>query len=103
MSRKAAVAKSDRLGDALAACFDAFSRELATCLKAQIQATVPAAPSTKPPDFLGEGEVSKRLSISVRTLQSWRARGGGPEFVHAGRRVLYARSAVDDFLRGRAQ
>lgn len=50
------------------------------------------------PDFLSEAALAKRSGISCRTLQGWRARGGGPRWVKVGRRVLYPRLDADAFL-----
>jgi helix-turn-helix protein len=59
------------------------------------------------PDFYSEAEVAKRSGLSVRTLQGWRQKGGGPPAVKAGRRVLYSRLDFEAWLaahsrRGRA-
>jgi hypothetical protein len=51
-------------------------------------------------EFLDERGVEKHYGLRRRTLQSWRARGYGPPWTHAGRRVLYARIAVEQFLNG---
>lgn len=37
--------------------------------------------------------------IPVGTWAAWRSTGTGPSFTHAGRRVLYPRTAVVDWLR----
>jgi hypothetical protein len=52
------------------------------------------------PRYLGERAVAERLGISVRTLQSWRSVGRGPEFQKAGRRVLYPVDRLQRFLDG---
>jgi predicted DNA-binding transcriptional regulator AlpA len=52
------------------------------------------------PDFYSETQLSKRCGISRRTLQKWRALGGGPPTVKAGSRVLYPRVDVDQWLKG---
>jgi hypothetical protein len=39
------------------------------------------------------------LGVSVRTLQAWRVRGGGPRFCKIGRRsVRYQRRALMEFM-----
>ena len=48
------------------------------------------------PDYLdrliNENEAAHFLSYSVRTLQNWRVRGGGPEFIRvSGRSIRYRR------------
>jgi hypothetical protein len=41
--------------------------------------------------LLTEVQAADLLSLSVRTLQAWRARAFGPPFVRAGRAVRYRR------------
>jgi len=41
--------------------------------------------------LLTEAQAAELLALSSRTLQAWRARGGGPPFVRAGRSVRYKR------------
>ncbi len=42
--------------------------------------------------------VAKRLRVKVKTLQAWRTRGGGPEFIKVGRLVRYSDHSVERFL-----
>lgn len=42
-----------------------------------------------PDQLLTEQQAAKRLNISVRTLQAWRVRGGGPVYIKMGRSVRY--------------
>ena len=44
-----------------------------------------------PDALLKEQDVANLLGLSVRTLQSWRARLAGPPFVHVERAVRYRR------------
>jgi len=39
--------------------------------------------------LLTEAQAADFLSLSMRTLQAWRVRGGGPLFVRCGRAVRY--------------
>lgn len=57
--------------------------------------------STIPDTYLKEGQVAELLGLPVRTLQSWRLRGGGPEFYKIGRSVRYKRSDLDEWLASR--
>jgi hypothetical protein len=41
--------------------------------------------------LLTEAQTADVLNVSMRTLQAWRVRGGGPLFVRAGRAVRYRR------------
>jgi len=41
--------------------------------------------------LLTEVQTADLLNISIRTLQAWRVRGGGPRFVRAGRAIRYRR------------
>lgn len=40
-------------------------------------------------NLLNETQAAEYLGLSVRTLQAWRVRGGGPVFVKLGRAVRY--------------
>ncbi|MFN8994901.1 MAG: helix-turn-helix transcriptional regulator [Pseudomonadota bacterium] len=52
--------------------------------------------------FFDEKSLSSHLNIPRRTLQRWRTTGEGPPFVRAGaRRILYRRSAVEDWATSR--
>ena len=59
--------------------------------------------SQEPEKLLDEKEVANSYGLSVRTLQSWRVKGGGPVFCKLGSRVRYRPSDLDDFLRARAR
>jgi len=50
------------------------------------------------PYYLTEGELAKRLKVSVRTLQNQRGCGKGIPFVKIGRSVRYELTAVEDYL-----
>lgn len=47
--------------------------------------------SSNPDALLREQDAADFLSLSVRTLQSWRLRLAGPPFVQIGRAVRYRR------------
>ena len=46
-------------------------------------------------------EAAKRVKHSSRTLERWRLDGTGPEFVKAGRKVLYSDSALEAWVEAR--
>jgi len=46
---------------------------------------------------LNENQAGEFLGVSVRTLQAWRVRGGGPPYVKIGRAVRYQRRALVTF------
>ncbi len=48
--------------------------------------------------WISRAELAGELGISVDTLGRWEARRVGPPCVRAGRKVLYRRSAVQDWL-----
>jgi len=62
----------------------------------------PNSPSTAI-RLLTEEEVAQLLAVSVRTLQGWRVRGGGPQFVKLGngRSVRYRGSDITDYIANR--
>jgi predicted DNA-binding transcriptional regulator AlpA len=54
--------------------------------------------TTADPDAaLNENQAAEFLGVSVRTLQAWRVRGGGPPYVKIGRSVRYQRRALIAF------
>jgi predicted DNA-binding transcriptional regulator AlpA len=50
-----------------------------------------------PDSALTENQAADFLGLSVRTLQAWRVRGGGPRYVKIGRAVRYQRRALIKF------
>ncbi|WP_195393500.1 helix-turn-helix domain-containing protein [Actinomyces urogenitalis] len=52
-----------------------------------------------PNDLMTTAEVADYLKLKPNTLEHWRTRSLGPHYEYAGRRVLYRRSDVDDWLR----
>ena len=46
---------------------------------------------------LNENQAAEFLGVSVRTLQAWRVRGGGPPYCKIGRAVRYQRRALVKF------
>jgi hypothetical protein len=52
-------------------------------------------------DFQSEDELAEELDRNSRTLARWRAAGIGPPYVVIGRRILYRRASVAEWLRRR--
>jgi hypothetical protein len=50
--------------------------------------------SADPDAAYNENQAATFLGVSVRTLQAWRVRGGGPPYVKIGRAVRYQRRAL---------
>lgn len=48
--------------------------------------------------WISRKDLADALSVSVDTLGRWEARRCGPPCVRAGRKVLYRRRAVQDWL-----
>lgn len=48
--------------------------------------------------WISRGELARELGVCVDTLGRWEARRTGPPCVRAGRKVLYRRTAVLDWL-----
>jgi hypothetical protein len=46
---------------------------------------------------LNETQTAEFLGVSVRTLQAWRVRGGGPRYCKIGRSVRYQRRVLVEF------
>ncbi len=57
------------------------------------------APLPSDPDaLLTEAQAGSFLNLSVRTLQAWRLRGGGPHYVKCGRAVRYRRRDLVEWI-----
>lgn len=54
-------------------------------------------PNMDPDAACNEMHAAALLGVSVRTLQAWRVRGGGPPYVKIGRAVRYQRRALIEF------
>jgi hypothetical protein len=67
--------------------------------------TTASAPESLPPPSLNadpdaayaENLAAAFLGVSVRTLQAWRVRGGGPRYCKIGRAVRYPRRTLIEF------
>ena len=65
------------------------------------RAAVAAIP-THPSALLTEVQTGEVLNLSIRTLQAWRLRGGGPKFVRlSGRAVRYRNGDLAAFIEAR--
>lgn len=57
----------------------------------------PTTTADDPDAALNENRAAEFLGVSVRTLQAWRVRGGGPRYVKIGRAVRYQRRELMGF------
>lgn len=48
--------------------------------------------------YFNQHRLSEFLDTSERTLERWRVEGTGPAYVKAGRKVLYRRQDVEEWL-----
>jgi predicted site-specific integrase-resolvase len=46
---------------------------------------------------LSEGSASGVIGVSTRTLQRWRAKGTGPEYIRVGHKIQYTDRAIKAF------
>jgi predicted DNA-binding transcriptional regulator AlpA len=53
---------------------------------------------TTTPSCISERDLSRRLAVSVRTVQRWREVGEGPSYVKFGRAVRYHPGEVERWL-----
>lgn len=51
--------------------------------------------------FLTPKELADLVRVPVRTLESWRLRGGGPPFARIGKHVVYDKVDVDLWINER--
>ena len=47
--------------------------------------------------WLTTEEAAELIRLQPCTIEAWRVRGGGPEFVKFGRAVRYSRAALEEF------
>jgi excisionase family DNA binding protein len=52
--------------------------------------------------LLTQAETAELLRLSERTLERWRVVGGGPVFCKLGKRVLYRRADLDEWIASHA-
>jgi helix-turn-helix protein len=57
----------------------------------------PLVVSSDPDAAFNESQAANLLGVSVRTLQAWRFRGGGPRYIKIGRAVRYQRKVLVSF------
>ena len=55
------------------------------------------------PPVLTADDVAKLLGLAKETLNVWRVRGDGPEYIKVGRLVRYKRDAILDYVEGRVK
>lgn len=48
-------------------------------------------------ELLTTKEAAQYLTIKAQTLEFWRCRGGGPQFIKIGRAVRYRKTDLDFF------
>jgi excisionase family DNA binding protein len=48
-------------------------------------------------------EAAEVLNVAVSTLEAWRVRGGGPEYVKLGKAVRYSDDALEKFIQSRTR
>ena len=48
-------------------------------------------------------EAAAQLNVAVSTLEAWRVRGGGPEYVKFGKAVRYSDEGLDKFVASRTR
>lgn len=52
-------------------------------------------------DYLTQAEAAQFTRLSPRTLERMRLTGTGPNYSKAGRRVIYSRRAIEEWLENR--
>lgn len=52
-------------------------------------------------DYLTQAEAAQFTRLSPRTLERMRLTGNGPKYSKAGRRVIYSRRAIEEWLENR--
>lgn len=52
-------------------------------------------------ELLNTPQTAKYLGVSTHALVKWRITGYGPKFCKLGRRILYRRREIDDWISGK--
>ena len=52
-------------------------------------------------ELLNTPQAAKYLGVSTHALVKWRITGYGPKFCQLGRRILYRRKEIDDWISGK--
>lgn len=68
-------------------------------ISASDQATISGRPLDDDP-LRSSDEFARQARLSPRTVNAWRSRGRGPDFVKVGGKVYYRQSAIDRWLKG---
>jgi hypothetical protein len=66
-------------------------------------ASPPAGQDAQQHALLNSTEAADYLRLSRSCLAKWRCAGGGPEYILAGRKVLYARAVLEAWLASRSR
>jgi hypothetical protein len=64
---------------------------------------VKAAPSLIAQHYFTEEDLAAELGKNIRTLRRWKALRFGPPVTRAGKRILYSKQGVLDWLRSQEQ
>lgn len=59
-----------------------------------------AQPTNGEPPYLTETDAAARSTLSARTLQEYRKKGGGPPYLKVGHRIVYRRDDLDRWMTG---
>lgn len=59
--------------------------------------------SQPPLRLIDEREAAAALDVSVRTLQAWRCRGGGPQYLKIGKAVRYNPTTLTNWTESRVR
>jgi len=52
-----------------------------------------------PEDCLNTAQAARELQIATGTLQNWRSRGEGPDFIKHRRNIYYLKSEIKRYIR----
>ncbi len=67
----------------------------------QSDAVPPHPAAADPEQKFNQNAAAAYLGSNPRTLEGWRVRDGGPRFIKVGRRVVYRRRDLDEWLAAR--
>lgn len=77
---------------------DELLDEFTKAIKEAVKEELPKYQNSFQKDWLSTEEVMEMLNVSRRTIQNYRDEGKIP-YTQSGRKILYPRDGVEDFLR----
>lgn len=82
---------------------DELAERIAAKLAEHMPQAQPPAPPAAPTEYLTTKGAAKLLSCGTSTLEPWRSKGKGPNFVRIGSAIRYPRADLDAWIADHAR